>query len=88
VALDPGESEAIALALQLKAPVLLMDEADGRAAAAREGLTTIGAVGVLLQAKHLGLIPAVVPLIERLRDETRFFVSPKLLAQLRRQAGE
>src|SRR5205823_8965132 len=86
--LDPGESEAIALALELRADAILVDEADGRAAAAREGLTAIGAIGVLLRAKQRGFVPVVVPLIERLRDEIQFFVSSALLADARRLSGE
>jgi hypothetical protein len=37
-ALDPGEAGAIALALELSADLILLDERDGRSAAERVGL--------------------------------------------------
>src|SRR6266536_3132436 len=46
--LDPGEAEAIALALELSADLILLDERDGRRAAERAGLRVTGVVGVLL----------------------------------------
>jgi hypothetical protein len=59
--LDPGETEAIALAIELHANLLLMDERKGTEAARKLGLTTIGVLGMLLDAKHRGLIPAYYP---------------------------
>jgi|SRR5258705_5406935 len=49
--LDPGEMAAIALALELKADAVLIDETDGRQAARRHGLATIGVLGVLVRAR-------------------------------------
>ena len=69
--LDPGESEAIALALGVAAP-LLIDEAAGRAAAKGCGLKTIGVLGVLVRAKRIGASGAVGPLIDRLRMNSGF----------------
>jgi predicted nucleic acid-binding protein len=86
--LDPGESEALVLALEVKAEVVLMDEYDGRAAAKQLGLVVIGALGVLLRAKRDGLVPAVRPLMDSLQDELAFFISPQLRAEVLTVAGE
>jgi uncharacterized protein len=52
VPLDPGETEAIALALEERADVLLMDEKRRREAARKLGLTVAGALGELLYARR------------------------------------
>jgi uncharacterized protein len=86
--LDPGESEALALAEELQADLILMDERLARRRAAALGLPTLGALGVLLRAKQERIIPAIAPLIDRLRAELRFFMTDDLRADLLRRAGE
>jgi predicted nucleic acid-binding protein len=86
--LDPGESEAIALAVEIRADYLLMDEWGGREVAAGLGLTRIGLLGVLLQAKKEGMIPAIKYLVDRLRREINFRVSDALYAKVMADAGE
>ena len=63
--LDPGESEALALALEIHADALLIDEAAGRAMAQEVGLRPIGVLGILLRAKQRNLIPELRPLLDR-----------------------
>lgn len=64
--LDRGEAEVIALALERKARLVLMDELIGRKIAESLGLAVTGSVGVLIRAKKLGEIPAVKPHLERM----------------------
>ena len=86
--LDPGESEALALAIELRISVILIDEAAGRAMAVRLGLIPVGVLGTLVRAKQRGLIDTVGPMIERLQGEIGFFVSQALRTEILRRAGE
>lgn len=86
--LHAGEVAALSLALELGAELVLMDEAEGRAAAALLNLKTMGLLGILLQAKRQGLITAVAPLLDRLQNEARFWIAPSLREALLQAAGE
>lgn len=86
--LDRGEAEAIALALELKADELLIDERLGRREATRLGLSITGVLGVLLIAKCRGLIPAVQPVLDELMTQAGFRVSSQLYADVLSVAGE
>lgn len=85
-ALGPGELAAIALAIALKAPVL-MDERLGRRIAALHGVSVVGSAAVLLIAKERGLIGAVKPVLEQWR-EAGYFLSDALLQAVLTKAGE
>lgn len=54
--LGPGETEAIALAQEMHADTLLMDDRDGVAAAQRMGLSVTGVLGVLRLASEYRLL--------------------------------
>lgn len=86
--IDLGEAEAIILALELKADLLLMDERRGRALAANYELSVTGLLGVLLQAKCNGFIPAVQPLLDQLIKQVDFRVSNQLYTAVIQAAGE
>ena len=86
--LGAGEAEAIALALEMGAEVLLMDERVGRQAAHRLGVRTVGLAGVLLEAKRKRVIPAVKPYLDALRDVAGFRRGDEVYAQILRDAGE
>lgn len=86
--LDRGEAEVIALATELRADLVLMDERIGRDAAQRAGLRVTGVLGVLLRAKRDGDVTLLKPVIEDLRTEARFFISARLEQDLLKSAGE
>lgn len=72
VELDDGESETIALATELKASLILMDERRGRTVAKRFGLRYIGVLGVLVEAKQKRLIQSVKPILKDLISKSGF----------------
>ncbi len=78
--LDLGEAEAIALAEELRADWLLIDEAEGRDEAARHGLRTIGTLGILRDAHRAGLLSFPDEVV-RLR-ENGFYVGQSLIDAL------
>ncbi len=78
--LDLGERDAILLALDLKADLLLMDERDGVDEARRLGLSVTGALGVLDRGAERGLIE-LAPAIAGLR-QTNFRINPALLDKM------
>jgi hypothetical protein len=86
--LDVGEAEAITLAMELKADLLLLDERKGRAVAKQLGLRFIGILGILVEAKKQELIPAVRPLLDELRAGAGFWISEELYGRVVQAAGE
>jgi uncharacterized protein len=86
--IDLGEAEAIILSIELKADLLLMDERRGRAVALQYGLNVTGLLGVLLQAKKQGIIPAIKLLIDRLIAIADFRVNQQLYVIILQSADE
>lgn len=85
--LGAGESEALSLAVELRAGRLLVDERAARRTAEALGLSVIGTLGVLLAAKRKGLVAGVRPLVDELLRQG-FWVSPRLVRQALSAAGE
>ena len=86
--LDAGEAEAIALAEEVSASVILIDELAGREMSGRLGFSVQGTLGLLLEGKRRGWCSAICPLLDRLQKELRFFVSPAVRESVLRRAGE
>ena len=81
--LGPGESEAIALAKQFNADILLMDERDGSAVAKQLGLTVVGTLGVLELAAEKGLLSLPAAIADLCR--TTFRAPERLIAEMLRR---
>jgi len=78
--LDAGEREAIALAEELKADQILVDESDARNEAARRKLPFIGAPGILRRAAQLDLID--LPSTLARLQQTTFYVAREVIRSL------
>jgi hypothetical protein len=83
-----GEAEAIALAVEVEATRLLIDERLGRQAARDLGLKLTGVLGILLLAKRQKLIMAVKPIMTDLIAQANFRVSSQLYADVLNAADE
>ena len=84
--LDAGEREAIALAEELQADALLLDERAGRQEAERRKIRVIGTVRILDDAAELGLLE-LLGVVERLRG-FGFYIDHKLVQFLMERHSE
>jgi len=85
--LDPGETETIFLAIEMKADYVLLDEQLARRKAFRIGLPVIGTLGILLLAKKSGHIDSVSFLLDEL-EKSCFRMSRKVRQEILIKAGE
>jgi predicted nucleic acid-binding protein len=83
MALDRGESEALVLCDDLQADLLLVDERKARSVAKQLGMQIVGTLGLLVEAKRLGLVPKLRPLLETLREHN-IRISNALMEELLR----
>lgn len=84
---DKGEARAIALAYEVHADFLLLDDLEARKFALKLGLPVKGSAGVLLQAKQNGIIKAVKPYLE-LMQQTNFRIAASVIDIVLKEAGE
>jgi predicted nucleic acid-binding protein len=75
--LDAGEREAIQLASELRADLLLMDDRDGRSFALSRQLPVTGTLGVLERADVVGLLSDLPSTLAQL-EESGFYLSTRL----------
>lgn len=80
--IDAGEAEAIALAVEEEADLLLLDERRGRVVAARLGLRFVGLLGVLVEAKNRGHISSAKTILDELIVIAGFWVNQDLYARV------
>ena len=76
--LGAGEAEAIVLAREVCAELVLLDERMGRAAAKRLGLRVTGLVGVLIEARERGLLDDAEVVVNDLHQKAGFWLSDEL----------
>jgi len=86
--LDEGEAESIALACDIGADVILIDERDARRAARSMGLKVLGTVGILIWAKRAGRVPELRKELNTLQEIGSFRLSGPLFERALREAGE
>lgn len=88
IELDDGEAEAIALAVEASADLLLLDEELGRVIASRFGQRFVGLLGCLIEAKQRGLVLAVQPILDDLIEKAGFWVGQALYERVLQVADE
>lgn len=85
--LDAGEAEAIVLANEIGADLIILDERLGRFHAKHADLNVTGTIGILIKAKSKELIPAVKPLLHELIEKD-VWISTTLMDEILRKANE
>ena len=86
--LDEGEAEAIVLAREEGASVVLLDEKDARRVARRLDLQVLGTVGLLIWAKRAGLVANLQERLDALRTVGRFRLSQSVYERALAAVGE
>ncbi len=85
--LGRGELEAMALYKQLSADALLIDDRRARAIAEQNQIVCVGALGILLLAKHKSVIREIKPYVDKLRSSPLHYAEA-LLAKVLSLADE
>jgi len=85
--LGAGESESIALALELPDSIIVLDDHQARQAALEMGLAITGTIGMLLKAKEAGIVGDVRSVLDELRT-ANFHMSEALYLRALNLAGE
>ncbi|NIM11955.1 MAG: DUF3368 domain-containing protein [Candidatus Aminicenantes bacterium] len=86
--LDKGEAEAIALAIEKNADIILLDETDAREAADIYRIEKTGVLGILLLAKLKNEISNLKQEIENLKTKADFWLKDSLIQRVLREAEE
>ena len=85
--IDKGESSAIALALEISDSLLILDDIKARKVATQLGLSITGTLGIIIKAKLEGIIPSVIPILNKIK-QTDFRLSNEVELQVLKAAME
>ena len=85
--IDKGESSAIALALEISDSLLILDDIKARKVATQLGLSITGTLGIIIKAKLEGIIPSVIPILNKIK-QTDFRLSDEVELQVLKAAME
>lgn len=85
--LHAGESAVLAVAREQPNSMAILDDQAARRCARVLNIPTQGTLGLILVAKHTGMVPAVRPVLSRLREEG-MYMSHRLENQILEAAGE
>jgi predicted nucleic acid-binding protein len=86
--IDLGEAQAIELAKELDAELLLIDERKGRRLAEQEGVPIIGLLGVVLLAKRKNIIPSARNLLRGLDVSAGVYLAKELVEKALKAVDE
>ncbi len=84
---DLGEASAIALAIEMEEPLLLLDDLKARKLARKLNLKFTGSLGVINKAKQIGAIDKVKPIVNKILS-TDFRISKQIIHELLRLNNE
>lgn len=85
--LGAGETQVLMLALEMPGAIVILDDALARRMAESRHIPLTGTLGLLLDAKRAGLIPAVKPCLDQLQS-LRFRLAAPTRAAVLNLAGE
>ncbi len=86
--LGRGEAEALLLAKELNARLLLTDDRKARITARQLDIPCIGLVGMILHARQRGKVSSVRELLRKLEVEGGLYLSDAVVAEALRLANE
>lgn len=87
VQLGTGEASAIALSFELPNAIVVLDDWGARKVATRLKIAYTGTFGVIIRAKHQGIIPSVKSIIDKVKH-TNFRISDEVISEILRETGE
>lgn len=86
--LHRGESECLAVGMEIPGSLLVLDDLSARTVAEANSLPITGTLGILALAKRSGRLRLLAPVLKDLRIRARFWISPQLERRMLEDAGE